>query len=719
MGTTAITTAAPNMFSRGVRDASGTVATSAEINRATHVTLVYGYAQRGPKRRLVNGSDASRIFGSETFDPRKPYATHATELAKIVLGAGSSIMFHRVLPNDVGPRSNRALWIDVLPTEVTQYERDANGSLVFSQLGERVELKDAQGNVVKLPGFKVKFTVDNIDALSDEAKFGRLEPKVGTMTEGAVQSIKTPLIQWWASSHGQLFNNSGARIFAPTDKSLVPLDKLAMVSTGCYPNRLAVITRTTSSETARPVETMTGEQFIDFALPDAIINGNTNQQYSLDDVYQTNFRHVRNDGDPYVEGEFEKFHAYTAYLPALLEKFYAAEKDHGSADSDFKSVTFANVEDKKFLFNILGGCSSNGEEYRTYVVDTESADAVRLSETTNLFAQGGYDGTMWEAAMPLEIPPRTNAGSFADLVSQQVADYANPNSNLLNTAVNIESILYDSGFPLETKREMCKFISERKDTFLVLSPYEVHGSHLTAVTENSRAALLRDYARIYAESDYFGTQTMRALIFGRHGKLVGSSYRHHLPLTLELAGKAAAMMGAADGRWREGAIFDRYPNNIVKMFEDVNVTYTPPSTRNRDWKQGLNWVQSFSQTELFIPGLQTIYDDDTSVLNSFFVAMCCVTLQRIGEQVWRKLSGSVRLTDEQLLEAANSEVNTEVQERGRFCDMFRIVPKAKMTPADRQRGYSWTLDIELYAGVMKTVMTLDVSARRNTEAAAA
>ena len=98
---------------------------------------------------------------------------------------------------------------------------------------------------------------------------------------------------------------------------------------------------------------------------------------------------------------------------------------------------------------------------------------------------------------------------------------------------------------------------------------------------------------------------------------------------------------------------------------------------------------------------------------------CCVTLQRIGEQTWRKLSGSVRLTDEQLLDAANSEVNTEVQERGRFCDMFRIVPKAKMTPADRQRGYSWTLDIELYAGVMKTVMTLDVSARRNTEAAAA
>lgn len=712
MGTTAITTAAPNVYSRGVRDQSGAPATSAEINRATHVTLSYIYAQRGPRRRLVNGAEASRIFGSETFDSRKPYNTHSTELLKTVLAAGSSAMVERILPGDVGPRANRALWIDVLPTQVTQYEREADGTLKYSALGERIEQKDAQGVTVKLPGYKVKFIVDHISALSDEAKFGRLVQRQGTMTDGAVQSTRTPLLQWWASSHGQVFNNSGLRVYAPTDRSLVPLDKLAMVATGCYPNRLSVITRSTSSETARPVETMTSEQFIDFVLPNNIINPNTNSQYSCDDVYQTNYRHVKNDGNPYIEGEFERVYSYAAYLPDLLEDFYLAEKDHGTSESDFKSVTFANVVDKKFLFNILGGCSSSGEEYRTYVIDTTSSDAVRLSETTNLFAQGGFDGTMWESAMPLEIPPKVYPGSFADIVAQRVGDYANPNSQLLNSAVNIESILYDSGFPLETKREMCKFISERKDTFVVLSPYEVHGSYLTAVTENSRAAMLRDYARIYAESDYFGTQTMRALIMGRHGKLVGSNYRHQLPLTLELAGKAAAMMGSADGKWREGVIFDRHPNNIIKMFENVNVDYTPPATRNRDWKQGLNWVQSFSPTELFIPGLQTIYDDDTSVLNSFFVAMCCVTLQKIGEQAWRKFSGSVRLTEEQLIDAVNAEVNREVQERGRFCDMFRIVPNAKITPADRQRGYSWSLDIELYAGVMKTVMTLDVTARR-------
>jgi hypothetical protein len=322
---------------------------------------------------------------------------------------------------------------------------------------------------------------------------------------------------------------------------------------------------------------------------------------------------------------------------------------------------------------------------------------------------------MWESAMPLAMPPKPYAGSFAQLVATEVAEYANPNSQLLNTAVNIESIFWDSGYPIETKRELCKFISERKDTFLALSTYDVNGPKLTAATENSMAASLRDFMRMYAESDYFGTQTMRGMIIGRHGDLIGTQYKKQLPLTLEVAAKAAAMMGAADGKWREGAIFDRAPNNIIRKFENVNVTYTSVATRNRDWKMGLNWVQSYSPRELFIPGLQTIYDDDTSILNSFFVAMVACTLQKIGEQVWREFTGSVRLTEAQLIEKVNAAVNQAVQDRGRFCDMFRIIPKAVITPADRQRGYSWSLIIELYANNMKTVMTLDVYAKRMSD----
>jgi hypothetical protein len=103
------------------------------------------------------------------------------------------------------------------------------------------------------------------------------------------------------------------------------------------------------------------------------------------------------------------------------------------------------------------------------------------------------------------------------------------------------------------------------------------------------------------------------------------------------------------------------------------------------------------------------------VLNSFFTVMCAVELQKVGERVWRDFTGSVRLTNEQLID----RVNAAVEERtlGRFADMYKIVPEAYLTGSDELRGYSWTLPITLYANNMKTVMTLDVRARRMTDLA--
>lgn len=709
MGSTAILSAAPHFNTRGIYDASSAARVVSDVVKATFVPLLYTYAAKGPKRRLVNGSEASRIFGTDTFDARKPFATHVTELANIVFGTGSTAMVHRIEPTDIGPRANRTLWLDVLETDIQQYERDVDGSFSLTSAGLK---KPIVGVGATIPGFKVKFVLTNEGDLAEENNFGTLTKKAGTQTAGAVQSTMYPIQQWWASSRGEIFNNSGLRTYAPVDNSLVPVDKFAMVATGCYPYRLAIVKRNGANQTARPIETITGDQYVDFTYKPDVINTTTNARFSLSDVYAKHYRHVSNDGQTFVEGEFEKVHAYDHYIEELLTKFYAAEKNQGTLDSDFQSTTFANVNDKKWLFNFIGGQNTNGEAYYTYEIESG-----RLTDTTNLFAFGGFDGTMWESALPLAPTPLPYEGSFAHLVAQEVAEYANPNSWLMNSAVQKETILIDSGFPLDTKREMAKFIAERKNTFVWLSPYDVNGPALTASTENSRAAALRDFLRLYAESDYFGTQVCRAAIMGRHGDLIGSSYKKQLPLTLEIAAMTGEMMGAADGKWREGKIFDRGANAIIRRFENINVTYTSPSTRQVDWAMGLNWVQSHSEREQFIPGLQTIYEDDSSILNSYFVAMAAVTLQLIGEQVWREFSGSVRLTDDQLIEAVNAAVNREVQDRGRFCDMFKIVPKAQITPADKQRGYSWTLVTELYAGVMKTVMTFDVNARRMSDLA--
>ena len=706
MASTSILNAAATVIPRGVKDSSAKRLPNEVVTKATMIPLIHSYCQKGPKRRLVNSSDAARVFGSDTFDARKQYATHTTELANRVFGAGAQVVIERIEPADIGPKANVAIWMDVLFTQLPVYQRNSDGTIKRDMAGQPMEVTPA----ATVPGVKVKFSKSSVNALSDESTFGTLTYKPGTMTDGTTQSTMYPIIQTWAPSRGLWGNGSGFRLWAPVQNSLVPVNQLAMAGTGTYPFRLQVIKRNAVSETARPVETMTLDQFIDFTFKPNVVDPLTDAKLTLTDVYRDHYTHTSNDGLPYVDGELENFHVYTHYIADLAKQFYDLERGLGS-NSDFKGTAGAGgaVEGEEWLFNFLSGKHSSGEEYHTFVVDSSG---LKLTENTNIYAEGGFDGTMWESAEPLAVPPKQYVGSFAQLVADSMAEYANPNSPLMDTATNLESCFWDSGYPLATKFEACKFIAERKDTFVSLTPFDVNGPKLTAATELSAAQAIRAHLKMYAESDYFGTATCRGMIVGRHGKLIGSQYRKQLPLNIEVAVKAAKMMGSADGRWNEAEIFDSAPNSTITMFEDVNVTWTPSTVRNNDWKMGLNWIQSRSPRELFIPGLQTIYDDDTSVLNSFFVVMCDITLQRIGEGVWRDFSGTVRLDGDRLVERVNEAVNKEVQSRGRFCDMFKIIPRAQITSADKLRGYSWTLVIELYAGVAKTVMTLDVEAKR-------
>jgi hypothetical protein len=151
------------------------------------------------------------------------------------------------------------------------------------------------------------------------------------------------------------------------------------------------------------------------------------------------------------------------------------------------------------------------------------------------------------------------------------------------------------------------------------------------------------------------------------------------------------------------------------MFKNINVTNMPAPSRNQDWSVGINWVQAYDQASLFFPALRTICDDDTSIFTSFVTMMCAVELQKVGMRVWRDFTGKVSLTDAQLVDRVNS--NVEQRTVGRFCNIFKIVPEAQVTSTDAQAGYRWTLPITLYANNMKTVMTLDVRGRRMADLA--
>lgn len=701
--------AAPMTILRGTEDLSTrTVPVEPEV-LPTHLPKVYIYAQKGPiEPQLVVGNSRTQMYGTETFDERGAWATHQTVLSNKINAEGNAQMIERVLPTDIGPRANFTLWLDVLQAQVPVYERNPDGTYVLDETGTRVPVSPA----ATVDGFKLKWVMTNVASKANESVFGTQTQTPGDQTDGVNQSVRYPIMQWWASSYGSIYNLSGLRLSAPMQGSITPIDEFVLNGAKAYPYRLSAIRKAKPTSSASVVLTEFGEAFFDFTLKPNSVHPTYGSEMYLGDIFLNKYQNIDDPAFPKKYGDFGGIKVYQDNIDTVLADLYASEQAAWDENTDFTE----DGVDEQYMVNIFTGLNSNGVPYNSIEMITDINNPVTLNEYTSLYAAGATDGTFKEYSyVTVNGQLVEDPNSFHALVSERVAQYADETSYLQDTAMYPESIIYDTGFPMETKNELIKFISIRRDTFVVLSTYVVGGPEMSAANENSAALMLMSRIQAYPESDYFGTAVVRGLVMGRYGYLKNTTYKKKLPITIELATMAARMMGAGNGRWEQSALFDKAPNNQIKMFRDINVTFTSTKVRNKDWDVGLNWVQTSTRSSYFIPALQTVYNNDTSVLNSFFFAMCCVEMQKVAERVWRLFSGSVSLEDPVLFD----RVNRAVEERsvGRFAGLFKIVPAAYKTEADQARGYSYTLPISIYGNVMSTVATVELKAYRLSDLA--
>jgi hypothetical protein len=681
---TQIINAAPMVIDLGVQDLSTRQLPREPEAIPQHLPKFYLFAQKGPSNpQLVVGNSRVMTYGIDSFDARSKYFNHSTVFANLVNAEGNSCMIQRLIPDDAGPEANLTIWLDVLPTQINDFDRNLDGSIKYDVLGNPVI-------VGQIAGYKIKFVTSHS---SDLTTFGQLTIQPGDQTDplSAVQSERYPIVQIKSAFQGEYYNNVGLRISAPTVKNSLNMPTKLMSSEKAYPYFLSVIKKASGLSSVNMIPTVFGEQKIMFTLKQNTIDPLTDKQLYLGEQFPHAYRNIEDARYPLEYGDIGGVAIYNGYIDALTTMFHDAEKPFIDQFSDFSD----NTEDK-YLFNIFTGESSFGAPYHSYMF-VDAANAVTISEYTNLFLAGSSDGTMSHEIHGL-------------LVQNEVTRYLDPNDELMDLAVNVESVIYDTGFPLETKKALTAFIANRKDTFVILSTHDAEDRVLTASEEFSLAIALRTRLQFYPESDYFGTPVMRGMVVGRCAKLRNSQYTKYLPLSAEIAIKSARYMGAGNGRWKTGYNFDGAPGSVIDNMYGVNVTWVPASVRNRNWDVGLNFVLNYDRRSLFFPALKTVYADDTSVLNSYFTAMAICYINKVGHSAWREFSGVAGLTNAQLVDRVNEFVYKRVLDR--FDGRYVVIPDATVTEMDQLRGFSWTLPIKVYSPGMKTVMTLSVQAYR-------
>ena len=698
MAETYIVNAAPMVIDLGTQDLSTTQPARVPVAIPQHLPKIYLYAQKGPTSpQLVSGPEFVNMFGSETFNLLGQYANHATLLATQMNAQSNACMLQRVLPADIGPNANMLMSLDVLPTQVIVYQRNIDGSLVTDVNGNPLPTTTTVAGVttnVTTPGYKVKWVVTNQSTVTGlQNEFGQAVITPGDQIDSVTntQSLRYPMFEFVISSPGAYGNLTGIQMSAPTLKNSTTMPVTMMQTLRAYPYNFSVVQAPNATTSPKIVPTLLNDQSVLATLLPGSLDPTTNSQLYVGNTFIQSYQNLTDPAYPAVYGDFSQMAVYQSNIDTLLEMFYTAELPHITSFSDITS----NTADK-YLVNIASFVSSHGVSY-TAVQPVNEANSVTLSKYTNVMAAGSSDGTM-------------NNTLFADLVTQQVLRYIDPNDPIQDIAMNVESVMYDTGFPLATKQAMCAFVGYRHDTFVNLSTYTVDQPQLTQDQEMSMAISLRTQLQMYPESTYFGTPVMRGMIIGYSGKLLNSLYTKPVPLTMEVAIKSAIYMGASNGAWKNGSNFDGAPGSILQYVVNPTISWLPSTVRNKAWAAGLNWVQTYDRRSVFFPALKTIYSNDTSVLNSYFTALAICQLNKIAHAAWREFSGETTLTGAQLTEQVNAYVNQAVKDK--FDNRFVIIPVAFFTDADAVNGFSWTLPIKIYSNSMETVMTTYVQAFR-------
>lgn len=700
-----IRNAAPRPILRGIKDESGRTPVLDPELIPTHLPHVFLFTERGETLpQLVSGDKLTTKYGRYSFDFNGPYANHQTMLTQVVNAEGNQLMVQRLVPPGANPAASLRLSVDVSAEMVPTFQRGPDGRFLLNALNQKIPT----GDVVE--GFNLRWVLSPTIGADDDGRLLEagdprlqesgidriLDTKIGlgaittggmTSSDG-VQSMLYPILDIAVQSFGDYGNRMGIKLSAPTTRSALATDVELIEDIMAYLYRMEFVERDLVTGTAKTIETLFGERSVDFCFKPNAINKRVEKPLYIDDAILPSYSQEAAGGREEILAPFGDIHVYQSNLEMVLDLVQQKEAPHGYVESSL---------DHLHTVNIFTGHDWNDIPYETLVIKGPSEDGILFTENSVHYAQGGFDGVL-------------NFETFDSAVRYQLENYGDLEAKTLDDAMYPQSVIYDTGFSLETKKALYVPMGRRPDLWVVVSTQDVSQPQNTPSEESSLAVALRTAARLYPESVIYGTATCRAITMAHSGYLLNSNYRGLLPLTIEFAQKCSTYMGAGDGFWKNGLGYDMPPNNQVKMFKGLNAEWRKTNVRENDWDAGMVWVQNYNRRSQFFPAVQTVYSDDSSVLNSAVNMMVSVELQKVAQRVWRDLTGISYLTPAQFIERSNRLIEESV--RGKFDNRVIIVPETYYTQNDEQRGYSWSCNIHMYAPNMMTVGTFTVIAHR-------
>lgn len=692
----------------GIKDESIRAIPSTPVKLSkSHIPKFFSWAVKGKANTptICTGTVIDQLFDVKSFEKTSKFFTHACHGIRIAKANGNTVVFDRLIPEDAPKPANVRIYFDVVKKKVPNYKRNSDGSIVKN--GDTgVPTLDTPTTV---DGYLIKIVAENF---TEGLSVGTGSMVDGMMLDEASEKSKMyPILDIVGEAEGEYYNLIGLTINAMLKDAVSPN---YFTKAKVMPFEISLINRVDKFTTGKPKDSLFGAKKVKFALDPDALDPNTDASLHFEHIFPKKWHNPKGEGNlPTATSDLGDVYLYQDNIDKLLKDFVTEEVNHYNVTKEWDDTVTANsatwydfvqapvadiIETQKYIFNLFTLTTTHNAPYQAVQFDKSVIDyggdrkVVSFGKDTPIYLAGGGDGTL-------------NNASFEKAVVAKLKEYGDPASRVQNTARNVESFFYDTGFTPDTKKEFASCIGLRKDTAIVLSTRDVNLGKVKLSLSEERALAVSLMARIsmFPESDEFATPAARGFIVQGDGVLKDEYVMDRLPLSLEVLNKFSKYLGGLV--WKPEFAFDGGEGAVIDMMKDLweGDFFIPETIKAALWDANLITPEPKDTKRFYFAGIQSVYNNDTSILNSAPVIAAILAINKMSDEAHRAHSGRIEEND---LFADSVVAYMEKGLDGMFDPrvITAVIHKVVYTEEDKARGYVYRLVNEIYAPNMKTAM---------------